>query len=592
MSTEVEPATRTSPELVGNVMSPAARTASEPPRRHGTWWKRSLFFIAVIGIIAAALPFVVKAVTLEKSGPKLTHKIARGDLEVSVTEQGTLESSNNTEIKCKVRGTATVLWVIEAGTIVKPGDELVRLDTSTIEDNISAQKIVYETARANKLISESDVAVAKTNITEYLESTYLEERDTIENEIFVAKQDLKTAQLSYESTKRLVARGLLSSLQLEGEAFAVESAQKTLDLAQKRLNALEKYTKQKNLIELEGALKAADARLAAETAQLELEKGRLDREEEQLTNCVIVAESSGMVILPSAAEWKQSPDIEEGATVRQDQILLMIPDLTQMQVKVGIHESKVDRIKPGLPARVELQDTTVNGHVKSVASVTRPAGWWTGNVVKYDTIIELDSYDELKPGMSAEVQVILATHKNVLTIPVAAVVEHGGEFFCWVTGPAEPQKRALQLGDSDDQFIVVEAGLKEGDEVVLNPLAFISAAQQEAIKPYGDKNEKQQAAAKDDETSKATKPATKETAKPKTANPKTAKPKTAASKKKPSLTGAMLVKAGDKNGDGVLTKDEFADKDRASFDSIDSNGDGKVDASELDVVLKAAAGAK
>ena len=63
----------------------------------------------------------------------MTHVVQRGNLSVTVTENGMLESSNNEEIKCMVKGGSTVLWVIETGTFVKPGDELVRLDTSLIE---------------------------------------------------------------------------------------------------------------------------------------------------------------------------------------------------------------------------------------------------------------------------------------------------------------------------------------------------------------------------------------------------------------------------------------------------------------------------
>jgi multidrug efflux pump subunit AcrA (membrane-fusion protein) len=118
-----------------------------------------------------------------------------------------------------------------------------------------------------------------------------------------------------------------------------------------------------------------------------------------------------------------------------------------------------------------------------VASVTRPAGWWTGNVVKYDTIIELPSVEGLKPGMSAEVEVIMDRHEDVLTIPVAAVVETAKGDFCWVKTAEGAKRRTLQLGDTNDAFIVVKAGLKEGDEVVLNPLAFIEEAQTEVLKP-------------------------------------------------------------------------------------------------------------
>ena len=66
---------------------------------------------------------------------------------------------------------------------------------------------------------------------------------------------------------------------------------------------------------------------------------------------MIKAERSGVVIHPDAAKWETAP-IAEGATVYSNQRLLLMPDLSKMQVKVGIHESVVDRVKSGQSARV------------------------------------------------------------------------------------------------------------------------------------------------------------------------------------------------------------------------------------------------
>ena len=229
-------------------------------------------------------------------------------------------------------------------------------------------------------------------------------------------------------------------------------------------------------------LTASNSKLGADVAGLKMEKARRTRAEDDLAACVITAERGGLLIYPSAAAWKNTPDIAQGATVRKDQVLLLMPDLSKMQVKVGIHESIVDRIKPGMTARVTLPDRTLEAEVSSVASVTRPAGWWTGIVVKYDTIIELPSAENLKPGMSAEIEVIMAVHEDVLTIPVAAVVETEEGDFCWVKTTKQPQRRSLQLGDSNDVFIIVEAGLKEGDEVLLNPLTITEETQTDVLK--------------------------------------------------------------------------------------------------------------
>jgi len=107
-------------------------------------------------------------------------------------------------------------------------------------------------------------------------------------------------------------------------------------------------------------------------------------------------------------------------------------------------------------------------------------------VVKYDTIIELPSVEGLKPGMSAEVEVILDRHRDVLTIPVAAVLETERGAFCWVQTAQGAKRRVLQLGDSNDSFIVVKAGLKQGEAVVLNVLALMGDAEDEVSKPIED----------------------------------------------------------------------------------------------------------
>ena len=136
-----------------------------------------------------------------------------------------------------------------------------------------------------------------------------------------------------------------------------------------------------------------------------------------------------------------------------------------------------------MPAKVQLQGLTLVGSVGEIAEVTRPAGWWTGNVVKYDTIIKLEPHSGLKPGMSAIVDVVLAKHDDVLTIPVAAIVDSDGGFYCWVQSTEGVKQRVIKLGDSNDEFTVVLDGLTEGEQVILNPLAFIEEARTIAIQP-------------------------------------------------------------------------------------------------------------
>ncbi|MBP89202.1 MAG: hypothetical protein CMJ64_21215 [Planctomycetaceae bacterium] len=447
------------------------------------WWKRGLLVIGVVAVVAMAATWIPGVSSSREYGPKLTHTIARGNLLVTVTEQGTLESSENTEIKCKVRGQNTVIWVVESGTEVQAGDELLRLDTLFIEEQIAERSKYAHWSQSGAERSTADAARAKLAISEYKEGRYPAQVMTLEKDFAIAQSNLRTAQNMLAHAKMMSARGYVSQLEVEDKEFSVTRAQLDVEVNQTQIDVLKRFGIAEEMETLKGNLAADSARNAADIERAEADASRRDRALEELEYCVVTAPRSGLVIYPSAAKWKNTPDIEEGARVHKDQILLLMPDMSKMQVKVGIHESIIDRVKPGLAARVTLPDRTIDGEVASVATVTSPAGWWTGNVVKYDTIIELPSVEKLKPGMSAEVEVIMARHEDVLLIPVAAVVETEKGNFCWVQTAAGAKRRALQLGDTNDIFIVVESGLKEGDEVVLNPLAFIEEAQTEVLKP-------------------------------------------------------------------------------------------------------------
>ena len=437
----------------------------------------------VVGVLAiagaaAAVGFSSGGSTEQK--PLLTHKIARGKLTVSVTEQGTLESSNNTEIKCKVRGFSVVTYVVPAGTVVEEGQELVRLDTKVIEEQHSLTKTNTFIAQATLAETQANVEKANIAIDAYEKGRYRSQLQSLEKELAAHQRNLRTARKMHQRSQSLFRQGYVTELQVEGDAFTVTQAELELKVKETEIKVLKDFTRKMQLETLGGNKTASESKLAADKAGLAMEIKRRDRAAQELKDCVIRAEKSGLVIYPSAASWKSTPDITEGATVRKDQVLLLMPDLTQMQVKLGVHESVIERVRPGLKAIVTLPDRTLEAKVSEVASVTRPAGWWTGNVVKYDTIIELPADEGLKPGMSAEIDVILAVHEDVLTIPVAAVVETEDGSFCWVDSKTGPEKRLIELGDSNDVFIEVIAGLNEGEEVVLNPVALIDEAKEDA----------------------------------------------------------------------------------------------------------------
>ncbi len=457
--------------------------------------------LALAGVAAAAI--LSESGTSRSLGPVSTHVIARGDLIVSVTEQGTLESSNNTEIKCKVRGDSNVIIsVIESGTIVEPGDELLRLETLLIEEEINERTKFAHLADSQVARSQADVARAKIAISEYLEGRFVSEMATIQKNLAIAKSSVLSAKNRLKHARMMARSEYASELEVEEKEFAVAQAELSMKLTQTRIDVLEKFTKKEELATLNGALNVAKATHEANVERAYADHERLNRAKEELQYCVIKAARGGMVIYPTGKDWSDAPEIEEGATVHKDQVLLLMPDLTKMQVKVGIHESIVERVTPGLVAKVTLPTKTLQAQVSSVAAVAKPAGWWTGNVVKYDTIVGLPESEGLKPGMSVEVEITIARHDDVLTVPASAVVESSKGRACWVKTPAGAERRALELGDYNNMFIEVKSGLEQGDEVILDPLAYVEQAQSEAAASLEKSDEQNQAREDDTDDSK------------------------------------------------------------------------------------------
>jgi multidrug efflux pump subunit AcrA (membrane-fusion protein) len=441
------------------------------PEFKSRWWPRSLFVLGMIAAVATSVALIAGVGSSQDEGPKLTHTVTRGDLLVTVTAQGILESSENVEIKCQVRGFNTIIWVIESGSMVEAGDELVRLDSLLIEEQIDERTKYAHWSQSAADRSEATVASSALAVTEYEEGTYVSELMTLEKDLAVAESNLVSARNILEFTELLHESRYIGEIELEQRQFEVQQAELSVELLKTRIKVLKQFTQAEMMQTLKGNLAASLATHKANDERARADASRRDRAIDEHKLCVIRAERPGLVIHRSAAEWMVEP-ITEGSTVHKDQVLLLMPDLTKMRVKVGVHESDIDRMQVGLSATVTLPDRTIEGKVSEVALVTTPTGWWTGNEVKYDTFVNLPAVPRLKPGMSAEVEILVAEREGVLSIPVAAIVETDAGSFCWIKTADGVEKRQIQLGDSNDVFTIVEEGLEEGEEVVLNPSAF------------------------------------------------------------------------------------------------------------------------
>lgn len=530
----------------------------------------------------------------------LTHTATRSRLQITVVAAGNLESSKNLEIKCQVAGGSSILWIVPDGKEVEKDEIIVKLDQSSIDDLLNSQRINLEKAQASKIQAEEDHGAAILSVQEYAEGTFLKEQQVAEANINIAQENLRSSMNLLEHTRKMSRKGFVTALQVEADEFSVERSKLELESAKISKKVLQEFTRAKTLKDLEAKRDAAAAKVRAEQAGYKLEKDRLERLERQIRNCEIKAPQNGMVIYANdqgsgRGGGSSSVKIEEGAMVRESQTILRLPDLGNMQVKMTVHESKIEQLKVGMPANIRITDREFQGKIVSIANQPEPGSWFQSNIKEYATIVKITGEAEgLKPGLTAETEVLVADLPNVIAIPVSCVVEQSGKYFAWVVTDAannKIEKRTLLVGMTNQKLIEISDGIKEGDVVLLNPRAVVEDARKEEPKSAAtetDSGKKFGSTSAKPESGAAKSQAGGEDKKPADAKDGKGQPVEGQGGGTPKAAGggfklptvADIMKQ-DTDKDGKISKEEADDRMKQGWDRNDTNGDGFVDRTEV-----------
>ncbi len=465
--------------------------------------------VVVVAVVLAAGWFIWRGTRAKAVEPVILTEVVLAPYEYIVLEQGEVESSSNVEIRCEVKsrggggsgGGTAILEVVSEGTVVKaaellvprilplpliltgavvkPADVLVRLDSTALDQELLQQQITCNSSAALVTQSKNTYETAVKSKNEYLESTFKLDEQAILNEIFDAQDALKKAELDLASSKRLLAKGLLTELQLEGQQFAADKARNMLDAANLKLKGLREFTKEKMLTDLENQIISAKAKWDAEQSSHELDMKNLAEIQDQIAKCTIVAPQAGTVVYANDYDRRGNADfvVEPGAVLRERQVVIRLPDKSKMQIKARINESRISLIKPGMPVAIRLdavKGQTLTGEVTKVNQYAEPGGWSSGNVKEYAAFIKIiDPPAVIRPGMNAEVRIYVERRPEALQIPVQAIYEHRGHTFCLVKNGEDFETRKIVFDSTNDKTIAINEeaseSLPEGTEVVMNP---------------------------------------------------------------------------------------------------------------------------
>jgi HlyD family secretion protein len=191
----------------------------------------------------------------------------------------------------------------------------------------------------------------------------------------------------------------------------------------------------------------------------------LNADAEELLN--VVAPASGSVI---------QVDIEEGEIVTSGAVsytsgttLMTIADLSEMQIKAGINEVDVGKVRDGQDVAIDV-DAYPNVRFHGVINHIAPAARDDQGVKIFDVEIDITDTDErLKPGMTANI-VIQGDHREgVVTVPIEAAFKKSGRYVVYVFdgGEKEPVEREVVTGINNIEKIEIVDGLSEGEVVAL-----------------------------------------------------------------------------------------------------------------------------
>src|SRR5437870_4570146 len=227
---------------------------------------------------------------------------------------------------------------------------------------------------------------------------------------------------------------------------------------------------------MESQLQSYQAGVEREKANVERAKTLIETAETRLKVKEITAPKDGLVVYAKASDNKGNEKIQLGMIPYEGQPILYLPDPSTIVADTEVNEVDIAKVRVGGPVELELDSfpgVVFHGTVLKIGSLARmkltPAGTPSG-VKVFDVTVKIDDDDQrIRPGLSATVGIIVEHHHNVLSVPLSAVLARKVGHAVLVADGGRLEERRVVLGPSNEHRVVVEAGLSEGERVLVNP---------------------------------------------------------------------------------------------------------------------------
>ncbi len=465
------------------------------------WW----IIVVAIGLIAGAVYAGYTAwgrrQALAQAPAEETAVARRGRLTVTVEGVGSLTPRSEVPLAFLMGGRVADVLVAE-GQMVEAGQPLIRLETGELVSQAAQAEARLasaeaQLARLQATPQQEDIAELEANLqaAQAQVSAAMARRDQVTTgpsesdvadaraQVASAEADYRNALMAYDRTAEKdedrkeqarydlwaagvaleAARKQLEELQAGPDEETIRAAQadvwealKQRDAAQAQLELLLAGPTQEEI---------AVARAAVDQARVALEQTRL-----QLKRATLTAPLDGTVV---------ALNVSQGEIASAAQTVVVLSDLSALEVTINVDETDVPRVSVGQKARVTLDafpDADLTGEVTSIAPVAQIAS----GVVFYPVTVRLQPTTlPVKAGMTANVEITVTSRENALLVPLRAIHSEGERTYVerlvegdgWNGQTSRVEQVDVTLGLMTDTQVEVTAGLAEGDVVIVVPRA-------------------------------------------------------------------------------------------------------------------------
>ena len=398
-------------------------------------------------------------------------------------------------------------------TVQIPGALLVKFEDADLRDKIlhqeksvadaerdlgNAKKDLalrrIETASANRQAA-LDVEFSQQDLDRYIEGDTPLQLLKMEGDIALAEEEIKRAEEKLASTRKLREKGYATSLEVQSNELTIKKQQNSITQTKKQQELFLKFEQpqqkkryeakldqakveeQRTIQKSNTLVESAEGTVLRRTEGLKAQQERLVLYKEQLAKSEMRAPQDGLVIYARSSSRYNDTYIKEGALIRKGYSVIDLPDISELMAVVQVHESFVRHIKTGQKAVVRidsLPDREFQGVVRHVAPTPDARRKYYENISVYDTHVWIQDEnsqlpEDLKPGVSAKAEIVVAELNDVMMVPVQSVTTYKGQKVVQVKRGENVVVVPVKTGQFNNRFIEIKDGLKEGDQVSLAP---------------------------------------------------------------------------------------------------------------------------